>query len=160
MYNPKASFRGFTLLELLVVISIIGVLAGLIVSNMSAARDRASDARKKSEMKNIQTALANYYNDYGVYPSGGYPIFNIMGCGDAGNEACDWGDPFTAGDQTYMKELPADPSGDSDRNYRYVATDADNYVISVCLENASDPDCVDGVSCWVSNSCYYEVKSQ
>lgn len=61
---------GFTLIELLVVISIIGILAALLLANMAGIRDRADDARVKSNMKQLQNALRLYYNDTGKYPLG------------------------------------------------------------------------------------------
>lgn len=64
--------RGFTLVELLVVISIIGVLSTLVLANFNAARERARDTQRKSDLKQYQNAyevIANKYN--GIYPSRG-----------------------------------------------------------------------------------------
>jgi prepilin-type N-terminal cleavage/methylation domain-containing protein len=60
--------KGFTLIELLVVVAIIGILATVVLSSLGAARTRARDARRLSEMKSFETALEAYYLDYNQYP--------------------------------------------------------------------------------------------
>jgi type II secretion system protein G len=61
--------KGFTLIELLVVVAIIGVLATIVLSSLSNARAQARDARRISEMKNLETALEMYYLDNNRYPA-------------------------------------------------------------------------------------------
>lgn len=60
--------KGFTLIELLVVIAIIGILSGIIIPNLATARQSARDARRISDIKNIQLSLALYYNDNLAHP--------------------------------------------------------------------------------------------
>ena len=66
MQNNK---KGFTLIELLVVIAIIGLLSTLSILALNSARIRARDARRISDIRQIQTALEMYYNDNNDYPS-------------------------------------------------------------------------------------------
>lgn len=60
--------KGFTLIELLVVIAIIGLLSTLAVVALNNARMKARDAKRISDVKQIQTALELYYNDAQQYP--------------------------------------------------------------------------------------------
>jgi prepilin-type N-terminal cleavage/methylation domain-containing protein len=133
----EKKYLGFTLIELLVTISIIGILSTLLLSNINTARERARDAQRKSDLKNIQTALRLYYNDKGKYPAASSA--RIAGCGLQGITACAWGDPWTVGNTTYMSTLPKDPLDDGVTNmYRYASSGSDNYTLSACLENKSD----------------------
>jgi prepilin-type N-terminal cleavage/methylation domain-containing protein len=68
-HKKAALDSGFTLLELLMVISIIGILATMILPIASAYKAKAYMARAKAEMRTIATALEQYANDHG----GAYP---------------------------------------------------------------------------------------
>ena len=61
--------RGFTLVELLVVIAIIGILASIILSSLGSAKAQARDARRISDIKEIQLALELYYDANNVFPN-------------------------------------------------------------------------------------------
>ncbi|MBI2590669.1 MAG: type II secretion system protein [Candidatus Blackburnbacteria bacterium] len=152
----------FTLIELLVAISIIGVLSTLVLANFNAARERARDAQRKSDLRQIQSALRAYYNDIGSYPDKSATDFKILGCGPAtARVACDWGSAWTTAEgQTYMDPLTKDPK--SEWNYRYERLNLDSYTLTACLENKSDgtgkamPAGYAGLTC--STSWMYEVK--
>ena len=83
--------QGFTLFELLVSISIIGILVALATVSYSAAQKKARDARRIQDMKSIQTAAEQYYsvNNYN------YPLSTTT--------------PWIAGGQTILEEYPSDP---------------------------------------------------
>jgi general secretion pathway protein G len=58
---------GFTMIELLIVVSIIGILASMIILTTSGSRIKARDARRMSDMKSLVTAQELYYSDIGHY---------------------------------------------------------------------------------------------
>ena len=127
--NSKFQKIGFTLIELLVVISIIGILAALIMVNFNAARERARDVQRKSDLDQIKKALRMYYNDNNQYPIG--PL--------------SWGSSFQSadGNMVYMKVLPHDPSWkqDGDPDYNYTQTESgQGFCMWATLENKSDGD--------------------
>ena len=59
---------GFSLLELLVVISIIAVLTAVLTANFMGMRERARDAQKIQDLTSLKNALRMYYNDNQYYP--------------------------------------------------------------------------------------------
>ena len=60
---------GFTLLELLIVIVIIGILALLIIPNITSAPKKARDTTRKTDLKAIQKALEEYFVSNNAYPT-------------------------------------------------------------------------------------------
>lgn len=66
--NENLKF-GFTLIEILVVISIIGILATLILARLGGVEKQGRDARRKSDLNQYRTALENYASKTnGIYP--------------------------------------------------------------------------------------------
>ena len=65
----RKDIRGFTLVELLVVIAIIGILASIILASLGSAKAQARDARRISDIKEIQLALELYYDANNVFPN-------------------------------------------------------------------------------------------
>ncbi len=61
---------GFTIVELLIVIVVIGILAALVLNTFQGVQARARDTERKTDINAIATQLEAYYADYGHYPSG------------------------------------------------------------------------------------------
>ena len=85
--NSRPSRAGFTFIELMVVISIIGMLAGLFVTQYPAVQRRARDAQRRSDIKQYQAAMEIYYDrNNGSYltasgsPSGQCATFGLTNC--------------------------------------------------------------------------------
>lgn len=86
--------KGFTLVELMIVIIILAILTGIAVPSYMVLRTRARTSAAKAEMKNIATALEMYNADYEVYPlTADYPDDLVMGPGATGIDAVAYMDP-------------------------------------------------------------------
>jgi type IV pilus assembly protein PilA len=64
-----SSNRGFTLLELMVVIAVVGILAAIAIQQFSLYRSRATDASMRSDLKNAALAMESYYGEFLDYPA-------------------------------------------------------------------------------------------
>jgi prepilin-type N-terminal cleavage/methylation domain-containing protein len=154
--------RGFTLIELLVSISIIAIISTVLLANFNAARERGRDAQRKADLRNIQTALRIFYNDYEYYPASGTGANSgkIIGCGQStppGPFTCEYGSQWSADNKVIMSTLPKDPL--SSQAYQYTQSGLDSYTLQACLENKSDDKGKSaGGAAWCPSNWMYEVK--
>ncbi|MBI2609845.1 type II secretion system protein [Candidatus Giovannonibacteria bacterium] len=93
--------KGFTLIELLVVIAIIGILASVVLANYNEGRKSARDARRVSDLRQVQLALENYFLNMRNYP--------------AGNTWSSLTSPLS----TYLPVVPVDPLNSGSNVYNY-----------------------------------------
>lgn len=118
------SSKGFTLIELLVVIVIIGVLATLATVALGQSRMKARDAKRVSDVRQIQNALELYFSETASYPP---------------TEMVDTGKSIFNGVNTYMIKVPGNPSPYADGTcpsldkYTYEQNGAASYTITYCL---------------------------
>ncbi len=68
MVTKQVKIKGFTLIEMLAVIAIIGILAGLLIPAASKARKEAAIRKAQVTISALETALSMYYTDYGAFP--------------------------------------------------------------------------------------------
>lgn len=80
MLNQLRKQTGFTIIELLIVIAIIGILATLVLTNFQGAQARGRDTTRKSDINSIYQKLEEFYNEKGGYPAG-----NLDGVLDEGD---------------------------------------------------------------------------
>ena len=113
---------GFTLLELLIVIVIIGILALLIIPNITSAPKKARDTKRKTDITTVRKGLEEYFVNNNVYP----------------NALTD----LQTGSAPIMKVLPIDPKANPNVDpytYDYVVANANStYTLTACLENDQD----------------------
>lgn len=148
---------GFTLVEVLIAVGIIGaiVTAFIVILNPSKQIGKANDARRKSDIKTIQSALEQFRADNGAYPKFFVTSSGIYtyGWAKAKSLAFDT-NPITLAkpDISYIKEFPLGPNVKSEdpctsstnlsfRYYGYVYGGNENiYTIFTNLQNEDDPD--------------------
>jgi general secretion pathway protein G len=111
----RGSRRGFTLVELLVVVTILGILVAVVGVNVLRHPDRARRTAAKSQIAQFQHALEEFYIDTGTYPTGDEGLKALVEKPTDADVAALWGGP-------YFPKIPKDPWG---RDYLYRVPGAD-----------------------------------
>jgi general secretion pathway protein G len=114
----RRSPHGFTLIELMVVILIIGLLATIVVQNLRSATDKAKRVKAQADIAQIKSALDRYYLDAGSYPASDQGLSALVASPSSGSVPKDWGGP-------YIEKIPSDPWG----NPYFYQSDGSGYVL-------------------------------
>jgi len=126
--------KGFTLIELMVVMVILSILTVIVTGTLASSSRRGRDTRRKNDVRAVEGALEAYFNDKGKYPTGVNGVMTGCGTGDA--QPCSWGSQFKDSKGTlYMVFIPTDPSI---YKYYYVSAAGTNYQLYAKLENTLD----------------------
>lgn len=156
LFRIKKSSKGFTLIELLVVIAIIGVLASIVLASLANARRKSRDARRITDLKQLQLAMELYFDGVGT---GQYPDSSAT-CDATTSRGLE-----VLATNGYIPVVPRDPlrTGAPDGAcYRYaeppaLASTRTTYHIGASFEDtgnpalASDRDCNSATA--TSNNC-------
>lgn len=102
---------GFTLIEILVVVVIIGILAAVVVPQFMDEPDRARAVKARQDIQAIETALKMYRLDNHVYPSTNQGLKALV------EKPAGRPEPVAYKSGGYLERLPKDPWG---RNYLYL----------------------------------------
>jgi len=128
---------GFTLLELLIVIGLIGILVSVAAVSYSSAQKKARDTRRMADMKAVQDGIEQYYADHsGLYPA---------------DEAA-----LTEGGIYLPNGIPADPKGVNPYTINY---DTSSYCACAALEGTLTGGNATDESCTFAPGAYYCVKN-
>lgn len=138
--------KGFSLIELLIVVAILGALAIVGVGGYMSSLQRSRDARRKADLSSIQKGLESYYNDNGYYPvntTSTYLCASDVNC--------------------YLKTTPTDPKG---YTYYYLRGDVSgtnqSFQLYSTLERTDDTGTGTGsygTNCGTGITCRYGVSS-
>lgn len=102
--RPSQEEEGFTLVELMVVIVIIGLLATVVMVNVMPSQDKAMATKAKADIATLEQAMEMYRLDNFRYPSGGEGLSALVSPPAAGQSG-----QYRPGG--YIKSLPTDPWG-------------------------------------------------
>lgn len=144
--------KGFTLLELLIVIAIIGIMATFAIIGLSGAQAKARDGRRKADLESIRSALELYRADCDVYPNAITYGSALTGTSNVAGARC-------STSNKYIGVVPNDPS--NGKTYRYaVLGGGSSYELCSAIEQvngASAQTCGGSNNC--GSTCYYKVTS-
>lgn len=129
--NKNQAGRGFTLVELLVVISIVAFLATIMAVGLNDSRTKSLDTRRVSDIYSIQKGLSLYFNDQRTFPPGNSVVLGSV------NATCLAESGFSGicppGERIYMALVPANP-GPGGANYVYSNVGGVDYTLDFALE--------------------------
>lgn len=138
--------KGFTLVEILVVIGVIAILMGVSLFGLAGSRETARDARRKSDLEAIRAGLELYRADCRFYPASLAVGDKLVG--DGSSAGC-------SGSNVYISEVPGDPV--ASLNYPYTRLTNFTYEICASLEGDGSGTVVTCTGSCGSNACNYRT---
>jgi len=105
--NKANEIKGFTLIELMVVIVILGILAGLIVPRIMSRPGEAKQMKAKIQIESLETALKLYKLDNGAYPTTDQGLQALVAPPETGSVPKNW----KTGGYLEKGKVPKDPWG-------------------------------------------------
>lgn len=138
MKSRRYKQDGFTLIEIMVVILILGLLATIVVQSLRGAADKAKKTKAQADLAEIKTALDRYYLDNGYYPSTDQGLSALVSAPTSGRP------PGNYESGGYIERLPSDPWG----NQYFYQSDGNSYVLKSYgkggTESQDSTDTIDG----------------
>ncbi len=138
--------KGFTLVELVVVIAIIGILTAVMLASFSQAKSRSRDVKRISDVSQMQLALAGYFDRCGAFPATTTIGTGESSCTSSGT---------TIKLSTFVSSMPLPPYWSTGEAYVYTPDAGfDDYFIHASLENSnsSSNNSMTSLPAWYSGS--------
>jgi type II secretion system protein G len=135
------SHKGFTLIELILVMALVGILSVVGIASYTQATIKSRDTKRKNDLNQIAKALELFNNDVGRYPKSDTEGNMLCPTIDGSEDTC-IGSIYSFSNSvrsTYMSNLPKDPS--VGQSYKYFpSANFDSYSLYAALENEEDKD--------------------
>ncbi len=129
--------KGFTLIEVMITVAIIGLLTSVVAVSVGSVREKARDTRRKSDVDQIRKSLEIYFSDHDKYPSTGGNWVILNGVDDLLT-------PELV--PKYLELMPSDPKNTDQLPFVYkYASDGGHFALDASLEGDSKDDHVIGV---------------
>jgi prepilin-type N-terminal cleavage/methylation domain-containing protein len=125
----KSSRKGFTLIELVVVIGIMGVLYSIVFGSISESKARSRDGKRISDVKQLQLALSQYFDACNQYPA---TLDTAANC-------------VTVSFGQYIPEIPTDPQ--TGTAYMYNRVTSTSFCLGTSFEIANNKNLTDNAGC-------------
>lgn len=134
--------KGFTLIELMVAVTIVILLSAVGITSYRAANQKGRDGKRKSDINQIRSALEMYRSDVGTYPTG-----------------VNWDSMIsTLSTGNYISTIPQDPR--STDGYAYYYSSATGYTYTICaLLESETGSCTGNPDCGTEGTCNYQFNS-
>jgi len=121
MISLKKSNKGFTIVELLIVIVVIGILALLVITTYSGIQQKARNSKRQTDLQSLQTQLEAFFSQNGYYPN--LTDMNSASWLDTNMKSLDQNALIDPSNATQSKTLLGSASTTA-KQYQYVATDS------------------------------------
>lgn len=131
--------RGFTLLEIMVVIVILGVLASLVIPSLLGNKDRADRQKAVSDIVTLENALDMYKLDNSRYPTSAQGLKALVSAPVSAPQ------PRNYRTDGYIRRLPQDPWGN---DYRLVSPGVHGAVDLFSAGPDGEPETSDDINSW------------
>ena len=141
--------KGFTLIEIIIVVAIISILLAILLPQIGKVRDPAYDAARASNLQKVQTYLELYYTKNRNYPNVGISTWENL-------------QTVLVGADIGVSAIPADPLANSGRVYWYCySADAQSYILGAkfgttghsSLDDPTEIDSIAGYACTPQADC-------
>jgi prepilin-type N-terminal cleavage/methylation domain-containing protein len=127
--------KGFTLIEILIVVAIIAILASVVLIGLGPTQQSGRDARRLSDLSQAQNGIELYYQKCGYYPGG----VNANACSGY-SQTASWANLTAAitGSNIGIAQFPNDPTAGKMYYYQSYGPNGESYVIGAKLENPNN----------------------